>query len=128
MADRRQKEQINVWVPPALKRDLRRLAKSEHQPLSRFCAGMLRLGIGRFFELAGERIAAPLREKMLSVFGEEWLTPMSESFARAQGYLPKKKLEEQTPAYQRRQSRAKSNAAFDAALEEGDRYFETVGG
>lgn len=80
---------LSVWMPPALKRDVKRLAAAERLPLSRFCCGILRLGIARYFELADERLAAPLRAAMRDVFPEgEHFPPMPE--------LIRKKYEHET--------------------------------
>ena len=71
--ERRFKRQrlLSVWVPPALKRDILRIAVAENQAVSRTCAGLLRLGLGRYFELCDAKMAAPLLAKMRDLFSED---------------------------------------------------------
>lgn len=65
-----------------MKRDIARLAESEHLPLSRFCVGILRLGLGRYFELLDARKAEPLRAKMRDLFPPEAPFPAMPEFVR----------------------------------------------
>lgn len=77
------KQMVRTWVPRALKRDLIRVAAAERLPLSRFCCGILRLGLGRYFELSDARRAAPLLEKLRDVFSEDApFPPMPELIRR----------------------------------------------
>ncbi len=63
-----------MWVPPQLKRDVKRIAAFEKHPVSRVCAGLLRLGRERYFEMADEKKFEPLRTLMRDVFGEDdWI-------------------------------------------------------
>jgi len=104
-----------VWVPPALKRDVKKLAAAESLPISRFCCGLLRLGIGRYFELADERMAAPLRAAMRDAFGEdEWLPRRPPAQPR------------RPPPWPVNPERRRLNQEFNEAIEEGKRRFETA--
>lgn len=72
-------------------------------------SGLLRLGIGRYFELADAKMAAPLLAKMRDVFGSEDDPFDSKTGANA------------TRA--RAAERAANAAEFDAAIDEGLRTF-----
>lgn len=82
-----------------------RLARTEDRSLSALC-GLLRLGIGRYFELADEKMAEPLRAAMGDVFGDPFA---SETEANARRAL----LAE----------RAANAAEFDSAIDAGHRAF-----
>jgi hypothetical protein len=102
------KRRIQLWVPPPLKLDIKRIAKTEKQPLSRMCAGLLRLGVARYFEQADENLVAPLRELMQDAFPEGDPIPPP-------GNGPG------TGATMRKLRRQRE---FDAAIEEGNQRFE----
>lgn len=55
-------------MPTALKLDLKAVAKAERRSVSQTAAGLIRLGMGRYFELADARKVAPLRKKMRDLF------------------------------------------------------------
>ena len=57
-----------VWVPRALERDVKRIAKFEEGSVSGISAGLLRLGIERYFALADAKKVAPLRALMRDLF------------------------------------------------------------
>jgi len=70
---------LSVWVPAALKRDVKRFAAFEKRPVSRLCAGLLRLGMERYLEIADAKKFEPLRALMRDVFDEENWIPKSET-------------------------------------------------
>jgi hypothetical protein len=97
---------LSVWAPPALKREVKRIAAFERRPLSRVCAGLLRLGIERYFEMADAKKLDPLRALMQDVFGEDDWIPGSETGKDLALELGRKHARE-----------------FDAAVDEGLRAF-----
>ena len=116
------KTRIEATLPAALKLDLMRIAGYERRPVSRVTAGLLRLGVARYFELADAKMIAPLKALMKDVFSEEegaWIPDRPERPQLSESY--RKRL---IGAAARRELTEK----FDAAIEEGKRYFETVSG
>lgn len=59
---------ISVWCPAALKRDVKRIARHEGKSQSMVCAGLIRLGISRYFDDADDKKLAPLRAAMKDLF------------------------------------------------------------
>jgi hypothetical protein len=102
-ARRLQRQQLlSVWGPRALKRDANRIAKFEKRPLSRVCAGLIRLGIERYFEMADAKAVEPLREVMEDFFDDiDWI-PKSGTGRELALELGRKRARE-----------------FDAAVDEG---------
>jgi hypothetical protein len=84
-------------MPASLKRDVKTLAMAERRPISQFCAGMIRLGIGRYFELADARRAAPLAQKMRDLFTEGDPYPPTEQ--RANYLQPKLRKAQREAAF-----------------------------
>lgn len=84
-----------------MKRDLERIVERERRPLSRTCAGVLRLGIGRYFELDDAKMAAPLLKAMRDVYWSED-DPISKT------------------------KRRENTREFDSAIQEGKREFATT--
>jgi hypothetical protein len=107
---------LRVWVPPPLRRDIVRIAKFEgDKPLSRMCAGLLRLGIERYFEMGDSAKVAPLRALMQDLFApEQWIPPVQVA------------SEATKAVYAAQDRRRKNNDEFDAAIEEGQRNFEAA--
>jgi hypothetical protein len=97
---------VGFYAPPALKRDLCRLARTEDRSLSAIVCGLLRLGICRYFELADEKMAAPLLAAMRDVFGDPFGSKTGANAMRA-----------------RLAGRAADAAEFDEAIEIGKREF-----
>ncbi len=101
---------VGFYAPPALKRDLRKIAQAEDRSLSHTVCGLLRLGIGRYFDLADAKrvapLAAKLREKLKDVFGNPFGSKTGANAQRA-----------------RLAQRAANAAAFDEAIETGKREF-----
>jgi hypothetical protein len=107
---------VGFYGPPALKRDLWRIAKAEDRPLSHVVCGLLRLGIGRYFELADAEMIAPLRAKF-----EEMLA-CDASFREAAGERVPGKIGAKK-FLARREARVANGREFDAAIDEGLRAF-----
>jgi len=59
---------VSIYLPRALRRDVDRIARYEEKSRSRLCAGLLRLGIERYFEMADAKKIAPLRALMRDTF------------------------------------------------------------
>jgi hypothetical protein len=114
-ARRHQRQRLlSVWVPPALKRDAQRIAKFEGRPLSGMCAGLVRIGIARYFELSDDAKLEPLRAAMRDMFGEDDWIP--EHQVRRQSVKTKQR-------YAAEASRRELRSEFDAAIDEGLRAF-----
>jgi hypothetical protein len=97
---------VGFYGPTALKRDLRLIAKVENRSLSATVCALLRLGIGRYFELADARMVAPLLARMRDVFGDPFGAPMEANAKRV-----------------RMAEHAANAAEFDAAIDAGQRAF-----
>jgi hypothetical protein len=101
---------IGFYAPPALKRDLRKIAQAEDRSLSHTVCGLPRLAIGRYFELADAKrvapLAAKLREELEHVFGDPFGSKTGANAQRA-----------------RLAERAANAAEFDEAIEIGKREF-----
>lgn len=108
------KRLLSVWCPPALKRDVQKIAKFERREVSRIAAGLLRLGIGRYFELGDAALVAPLRKAMTDIFTPE-------------GWIPEMTIRPQSERARRENLRASEATVFDDAIDEGKRHFETIG-
>jgi hypothetical protein len=114
-ARRLQRQQLlSVWGPRALKRDAQRIAKFEGRPLSGMCAGLVRIGIARYFELSDDAKFEPLRALMRDVFGEDDWIP--EHQVRRQSVKTKQR-------YVREARSRELRSEFDAAIEQGLRAF-----
>jgi hypothetical protein len=53
-AKRKNYGMVGIWAGAALKRDLWRIANAERRSLSETVCGLIRLGLHRYFELAGD--------------------------------------------------------------------------
>lgn len=114
-ARRHQRQRLlSVWVPPALKRDAQRIAKFEGRPLSGICAGLVRIGIARYFELSDDAKLEPLRALMRDVFGEDDWIP--EHQVRRQNVKTKQR-------YAAEAARRELRSEFDAVIDAGLRRF-----
>ena len=110
-ARRHQRQRLlSVWVPPALKRDAQRIAKFEGRPLSGMCAGLVRIGIARYFELSDDAKLEPLRSIMRDVFGDDDWIPDQQ--VRRQSLKTKQR-------YAAEASRRELGSEFEAATDEG---------
>jgi len=107
---------VGFYGTPALKRDLWRIAKAEDRSLSQTVCALLRLGIGRYFELADEQMVAPLRALMIEVLGDG---SFAEAADEPRGLGAKEFLK-------RRAAREQNALEFDAAVDEGLRAFATI--
>jgi hypothetical protein len=105
---------LSVWVPRGLKRDVKRIAAIEKRPLSRVCAGLIRLGIEGHCELADAKMIEPLRAMMRDLFPED--DPIPEHQVRRQSVKTKQR-------YAAEASRRELRSEFDAAIDEGLRRF-----
>lgn len=104
-----------MWLPPALTRDIRKLAKREIRSVSAIGAGLIRLGLGRYYELADARLAKPLAEAMADLFDED------EPFGQERVKKPPTEIHKRIVAMVAR------GREFDAAIEEGlQRFNEAV--
>jgi hypothetical protein len=106
---------VAFYGPPALKRDLKRIARAEGDSLSSTVRALVRLGIERYFEQADAKMIAPLRALL-----EESLA-CDASFREAAGERPGKNGAKQFLA--RHEARVANDRQFDAAVEEGLRSF-----
>lgn len=107
---------ITVWLPPALERDIRKLAKREIRSVSAIGAGLIRLGLGRYYELADARLAKPLAEAMADLFDED-------------DPFPQAVREKKPPSaiHLKIKAMVARGREFDAAIEEGlQRFNEAV--
>ncbi|MGA7200495.1 MAG: hypothetical protein WBX26_01590 [Candidatus Cybelea sp.] len=104
---------VGFYGTPALKRDLWRIAKAEDRSLSQTVCALLRLGIGRYFELADEQMIAPLRAMMKEALGDG-------SFADAAGEPRGLGARE---FLDRRAAREQNAREFDAAVDDGLQAF-----
>lgn len=105
------RREISARVPEALKRDLKKIAEAENRSLAQIVSGMCRLGIARYFELAGIGEAPELlRAKLEDVY--ETL------FENTNG--------PDTPVPGMNKTPGKNVRLFDAAMEEGRAYFESL--
>ena len=97
---------VGFYAPPALKRDLGKIAQAEDRTLSAAVCGLLPLGISRYFELADAKAIAPLvaelREALEDVFGDPFGSETGANARRA-----------------RLAERAANTAEFEAAIDEG---------
>lgn len=103
LKERRLKNQqrLDVWVSRALKRDVKRIAGYERRPLSRVCAGLIRLGVRQYFDEADDAKLEPLRAVMRDLLGDE------------DDPFPQRPLK----------TRTLNRIEFDAAIDEGLRTF-----
>lgn len=118
---------ISVWCPAQLKRDVKRIAAAERKSQSLVCAGLIRLGIARFFDEADDAKLEPLRAAMKDLFF------LGEPDPAIQPTSPRLKAFPVKPKYRPRTNqgfrlaRAKASAdEFDRACEEGDRHFASL--
>jgi hypothetical protein len=100
---------------PALKRDLWKIARVEDRSLSTSVCALLRLGISRYFELAGDTVeTARLRAKLQELIAGDGatFTSMARRNDRSECWKPSRVTERQAYA-----------AEFDKAVESGNREF-----
>lgn len=100
---------VGFYGTAALKRDLWRIAKAEGRSLSQTVCALLRLGMGRYFELADEQMIAPLRAMMKEVLGDG---SFAEAAGEPRGLGAKEFLN-------RRAAREHNAREFDGAVDEG---------
>jgi hypothetical protein len=102
---------VGFWGPPALKRDLKRLQAVEDRPLSHVICAPLRLGIGRYFEPAGNTLEAARLKAKLKEFlaGDGGVFTSGE---RSERWKPSRVIERRAYA-----------AEFDEAVESGNREY-----
>jgi hypothetical protein len=111
---------VGFHGPPALKRDLWRIARTEDRNLSETVCALLRLGIGRYFELADAKRVAPLAAKLREKLEE--IVARDASFREAAGErVPGRIGAKQFLA--RREARVANEREFDAAVDEWRRAF-----
>lgn len=96
--------------------------------MSPTAAGLIRLGIERYFELADAEKVAPLRALMADgfLYGEAD-PPTRPVVHRKKRLVPAPVIPQSEPGANRARLRAR-DAEFDAALEEGNRHFEATRG
>jgi hypothetical protein len=76
------------------------------------CAGLLRIGVARYFELSEDTKLDPLRALMRDVFSEdEWIPPKPVAGPPSAAHL-------------KIIAHIANGREFDAAIEEGNRHFE----
>jgi len=112
--------QITLWVPRALRRDIDRIARYEEKSRSRLCAGLLRLGIERYFEMEDAKKIAPLRALMRDTFING--LPDPETYGVP---VPVRPIGQLTA---KRRARYANEREFDAACQEGNKNFEATRG
>jgi len=111
---------LAIYVPRALQRDVDRIASYEKKSRSRLCAGLLRLGIERYFEMEDAKKIAPLRALMRDTFING--LPDPETYGVP---VPVRPIGQLTA---KRRARYANEREFDAAMEEGLKNFEATRG
>jgi hypothetical protein len=115
---------ISVWCPAQLKRDVKRIAAAERKSQSLVCAGLIRLGIARFFDEADDAKLEPLRAAMKDLFflGEPDPEIVPAPKLKPFSVKPKFRPRSEISARWRRE-----DAEFAAAIKEGQRHFKNDG-
>jgi hypothetical protein len=104
---------VGFYGTPAFKRDLWRIAKAEDRSLSQTVCALLRLGIGRYFELADAEKFAPLRALIKEVLGDG---SFADAAGQPRGIGAREFLD-------RRAAREQNAREFDAAVDDGLQAF-----
>jgi hypothetical protein len=118
---------ISVWCTPGLKRDVKRIATHEKKSQSMVCAGLIRLGIERYFDEADDEKLAPLRAAMKDLFFLGEPDPAIQPTNKKLKPFPVKPKYRPRTNQGFRLAQAKASAdEFDRAIDEGLEHFASL--